>query len=78
MRKLEDVVLEMRARIGILCVPADVAQDVADRMIAAGIKGIWNFTPTHLKIPEGVIVKRENLATSLIVLSHRMRAAGML
>lgn len=78
MRKLEDVVLEMHARIGILCVPADVAQDVADRMIAAGIKGIWNFTPTHLKIPEGVIVKRENLATSLIVLSHRMRAAGML
>lgn len=77
MQKLEAVVAKTKAKIGILTVPADVAQLVADRMIAAGIKGIWNFTPVHLKIPDGVIVKRENLATSLIVLSHRMRAAKL-
>jgi redox-sensing transcriptional repressor len=78
MQKLEAVVAKTQAKIGILTVPADVAQSVADRMIAAGIKGIWNFTPVHLKIPEDVIVKRENLATSLIVLSHRMRAAKLI
>ncbi|MEI7948296.1 MAG: redox-sensing transcriptional repressor Rex [bacterium] len=78
MQKLEEVVAKTKAKIGILTVPADVAQSVADRMIAAGIKGIWNFTPVHLKIPEGVIVKRENLATSLIVLSHRMRSAKLI
>ena len=78
MQKLEEIVAKTKAKIGILTVPADVAQSVADRMIAAGIKGIWNFTPVHLKIPEGVIVKRENLATSLIVLSHRMRAAKLI
>jgi redox-sensing transcriptional repressor len=78
MQKLEEIVAKTKAKIGILTVPADVAQSVADRMIAAGIKGIWNFTPIHLKIPEGVIVKRENLATSLIVLSHRMRSAKLI
>ena len=78
MQKLEEVVAKTKAKIGILTVPADVAQSVADRMIAAGIKGIWNFTPVHLKIPEDVIVKRENLATSLIVLSHRMRSAKLI
>jgi redox-sensing transcriptional repressor len=78
MRKLEEVVAKTKARIGILTVPAEAAQPVADRMIAAGIKGIWNFTPVHLQIPEGIIVKRENLATSLIVLSHRMRAAKLI
>jgi NADH/NAD ratio-sensing transcriptional regulator Rex len=47
-------------------------------LIASGIKGIWNFTSTHLQVPEGVIVKRENLATSLIVLSHRLRTAKLI
>lgn len=78
MKRLEEVMAKTKAKIGILTVPADVAQPIADRMIAGGIKGIWNFTSTHLKIPEGIIVKRENLATSLIVLSHRLRAAKLI
>jgi redox-sensing transcriptional repressor len=67
-----------KPKIGILTVPADVAQPIADRLIAAGVKGIWNFTSTHLQVPEGIIVKRENLATSLIVLSHRLRVAKLI
>jgi redox-sensing transcriptional repressor len=78
MQKMEEVIAKTKAKIGILTVPAEVAQSVADRMINAGIKGIWNFTPVHLKIPEGIIVKRENLAISLIVLSHRLRAAKLI
>lgn len=78
MQKLEAVVAKTKAKIGILTVPSEVAQSVADRMIKAGIKGIWNFTPVHLKIPEDVIVKRENLAISLIVLSHRLRTAKLI
>lgn len=78
MQKLEQIVAKTKAKIGILTVPSEVAQSVADRMIAAGIKGIWNFTPVHLEIPEGIIVKRENLAISLIVLSHRLRTGKLI
>jgi redox-sensing transcriptional repressor len=77
-KRLEEIMAKTKPKIGILTVPADVAQPIADRLIAAGVKGIWNFTSTHLHVPEGVIVKRENLATSLIVLSHRLRVAKLL
>jgi len=75
--RMEDVLQRTHARLGILTVPADAAQGLAERMVAGGIKGIWNFTPAHLKVPPEVIVKRENLAVSLAVLSHRLRAAGL-
>jgi len=78
MNMIQDVILQTGAKIGIVTVPADAAQEVADKMIAGGIKGIWNFTPAHLRVPDGVITKHENLATSLVVLSHRMRAARLI
>jgi redox-sensing transcriptional repressor len=77
-KRLEEILSKTKPKIGILTVPADVAQQMANRLIAAGIKGIWNFTSTHLQVPEGIIVKRENLATSLIVLSHRLRVAKLI
>jgi redox-sensing transcriptional repressor len=77
-KRLEEILSKTKPKIGILTVPADVAQQMANRLIASGIKGIWNFTSTHLQVPEGVIVKRENLATSLIVLSHRLRTAKLI
>ena len=78
MSMIQDILLQTGAKIGIITVPADAAQEVADQMIAGGIKGIWNFTPAHLRVAEGVIAKHENLATSLVVLSHRMRAAKLI
>jgi len=53
-------------------VPDECAQAVADAMIEGGIQGIWNFTPVRLKVPEHVIVKREDLAASLAVLFYRL------
>lgn len=70
---LTETVLRLGAEIGILTVPAEHAQRAADRMIAAGIKAIWNFTPVQLEVPEGVLVRREDLAVSLAVLLHRLR-----
>lgn len=63
----------LNVSLGILTVPADQAQFVADAMMAGGIRGIWNFTPVQLSVPSDVIVKREDLAASLAVLSHRLR-----
>ncbi len=75
MSKLEDMVRRLHILIGILAVPAHEAQAICDRMVAAGIRGIWNFTPFHLTVPEGVIVQHENMATSLAVLANRLEVA---
>ena len=73
---LTETVLRLGATLGILTVPADRAQRVAEQMVAGGIKAIWNFTPTQLDVPEGVLVQREDLAVSLAVLLHRIRERG--
>ena len=60
-------------RLGVLTVPAAVAQETADLMIRAGIRGIWNFSPARLEIPAGVVTQREDLAEGLAVLSHKLQ-----
>lgn len=60
--------------MGIITVPADSAQGVADQLIAEGIKAIWNFAPTHLDVPANILVQNENMATSLAVLSVHLQA----
>ena len=60
--------------MGIITVPVDAAQTVCDRLIDCGIKAIWNFAPTHLEVPDGILVQNENMATSLAVLSMHLHA----
>ena len=60
--------------MGIITVPGEAAQEVADQLIAGGIKAIWNFAPTHLDVPENILVQNENMATSLAVLSVHLQA----
>jgi redox-sensing transcriptional repressor len=57
-------------RMAILCVPAAVAQEVANTLIAAGITGILNFAPMVLHVPEEVMVNNVNLAIELENLSY--------
>jgi redox-sensing transcriptional repressor len=61
-----------RVHIGIITVPAAYAQDAADALVDAGIQAIWNFAPTHLDLPERIILKNENMASSLAVLSSML------
>ncbi len=75
MDKFEDMVSRLRILIGILAVPSYEAQAVCDRMIAAGVKAIWNFTPYHLAVPDDVIVQHENMATSLAVLANKLEVS---
>lgn len=60
------------ASIGIIAVPAPSAQEVCDRMVAAGIKGILNFAPAHLSAPADVMVRHEDFAVSLALLAVSM------
>ena len=41
--------------------------------LCAGIRGIWNFTPVKLKVPDSVVAQKEDLADGLAVLSHRLQ-----
>ena len=73
MEKLENLCQRMRIHIGIICVPEASAQAVCDRLVACGIRAIWNFAPTHLTVPDGILVQNENIASSLAVLSAHLK-----
>lgn len=64
--------LENDIKIGIITVPEKNAQEICELMIQSNILGIWNFTPLKLKVPEHIVVKNENLASSLAVLSSKI------
>ena len=74
MEKLESFCHANKVLMGIICVPAPYAQAVCDKLIACGIKAIWTFAPTHLEVPEHILVQYENMATSLAVLSMHLQA----
>jgi len=70
--KMPEMAKRMLVQIGVLTVSPGDAQSVADAMVEGGIRGIWNFTPVTLDVPDHVILQREELASSLAVLSHRL------
>jgi len=72
--QLESFCKKNKILMGIITVPGDYAQDVADRLVGCGIKAIWNFAPTHLEVPAHILVQHENMATSLAVLSMHLQA----
>jgi len=74
MDDLEDVVADLGVQIGVLATPAAVAQEVCDRMVAAGVTGVLNFAPCVLSVPSGVMVRRVDLSTELQILAfHEQR-----
>jgi len=73
---LEQVVELFKVEIGILTVNVWAAQELCDRMVASGIKAIWNFAPIHLRTPDDVLVLHEDFAGSLTVISHNLRNQG--
>lgn len=72
MERFANLCQRLHIHIGILTVPSDFAQTTADLMIENGIIAIWNFTPVHLKVPQGIIVEDVDMSASLAVLSRRL------
>ena len=71
--QLEKITKENNVHIGIITVPQMYAQEICDKLVAVGIRGIWNFTSAVLEVPEGVIVQNENMASSLAILSNKLK-----
>lgn len=71
--ELPTLVDRMCIRVGIITVPAEYAQSVAELMVNSGIKAIWNFAPIELKLSPDVIVENVRLSTSLAVLTNKLK-----
>jgi redox-sensing transcriptional repressor len=74
MSELESVVAAEGAQIGVIATPAEAAQDVCDRLVAAGVRSILNFAPVVLSVPDDVEVRKVDLAVELQILAfHEQR-----
>lgn len=71
--KLKELAQRMDVKVGIITVPWQAAQEVADVLIEAGILGIWNFSMLKLKTPPEVICHNENLSGGLAVFSVKLQ-----
>ena len=74
---LDDVVRAGGVTIGVIATPAESAQQVCDRLVAAGVTSILNFAPAVLTVPEGVDLRKVDLSLELQILSfHEQRKSG--
>ncbi|HLR35511.1 MAG TPA: redox-sensing transcriptional repressor Rex [Tissierellales bacterium] len=67
---LEDFIKEHNVEIGVITTPKENAQEIADIYSRSGIRGIWNFAPADLEVPEHIIVENVHLNESLYTLSY--------
>ncbi len=63
----------IKAEIGVLTVPADIAQQTADYLIEGGVRGIWNFTPFRIRVPEDVVLQNTSIYAHLAVMFNRLK-----
>ena len=73
---LPDIVSSLSNVIGIIATPAGGAQEVADRLVAAGVTSILNFAPAVLTVPRGVSLRKVDLAVELQILSFYQQRRG--
>ena len=62
----------LHAEIGIITVPVDHAQDAADMLISAGVKGLWNFTPVRIRVADGIVIANTSIYAHLAVMYNRL------
>lgn len=71
-RNIKQIVKERDIQIGIIAVPAAFAQGVADKLVESGVKGIWNFAPIKMEVPESMHIVNEDLSIGLSSLSYHI------
>ncbi|MFW5984713.1 MAG: redox-sensing transcriptional repressor Rex [Halanaerobiaceae bacterium] len=71
-KNVSEFVAKDNIKVGIITVPSGSAQEVADKLVEAGVKAIWNFAPTRLYVPEEVSVRNEDLAVGIVSLIYHL------
>lgn len=69
---LEECINSEKVDVGIICVPKNNAQKIADKLVNNNIKAIWNFAPTDLHVASDVVIENVHLSESLMTLSYLM------
>jgi redox-sensing transcriptional repressor len=72
MRTLKPFIRKHDIRLAILTTPAEVSQKLTDRLVSAGIKAIWNFTPTRVTVPPDVLVRNEHISLGLSQIAYHL------
>jgi redox-sensing transcriptional repressor len=68
--RLPELVRREEVAIGVICTPAGAAQEVADKMVGAGIRSILNFAPAVISVPDHVSVRKVDLSIELQILAY--------
>lgn len=69
---LVEYVEDNKIDIGIICTTKEAAQEVADKLAFAGVKGIWNFAPVDLEVPVSVAIENVHLSDGLHSLAYHI------
>ena len=72
MDELEDYVAQHHPNVAVLTVPQNVAQPLADRLVALGIRGFWNFTNVEISVPDDVYSEDIHFVDTLLTLRYRI------
>lgn len=72
-KRLKEIVISYQVEVAILTVPVNVAQTMTDKLVEAGVKGILNFTPQILTVPENVRVHNIDLTSELQTLVYYLK-----
>jgi redox-sensing transcriptional repressor len=72
-KALKPFIRSREIRLAILTTPAEVSQKLADRLVSAGVKAIWNFTPSRLAVPPGVLVRHEHISVGLSEIAYHLK-----
>ena len=72
MHHVSDLVKEHNIDIGVIAVPGTAAQEVADLLVKAGVKGLLNLSPVHVSVPEDIAVTDARILASLQELTHAL------
>ena len=70
--ELSELIEKIHIRIGIIAVPVEKAQEIADTLVEAGIKALWNFTPRRIRVADGVVVTNTSIYSHLAVMYNRL------
>jgi redox-sensing transcriptional repressor len=72
MRSLKPYIRKHDIRLAILTTPADVSQELVDRVVSAGVKAIWNFAPSQVTVPPDVLVRNEHISLGLSEIAYHL------
>ena len=73
MRAMKPFIERHKIRLAILTTPVEVSQKLTDRLVSVGVKAIWNFTPTRLTVPSGVLVRNEHISIGLSEIAYHLK-----